>query len=651
MTVETFEIRKRALYEGGQPFGDTGPYERLDVLVHFAVDPGNKLNAGIADLELAGRGADGLVRFEADLVLLKPVDPAKGNGGLYSSVVNRGRTALLPFSFPPPGMDLTPTERVEPGDGMLLRQGFTVALCGWQWDVLRSPSRLGLSAPVALDGEGAPVTTEVTVQFQPLTARHSEYLGHWPVHASFNDQQMHEAYAAEHLDDPDAVLTVSGHHGGPRETIPRNQWRFARRDGSGHEAPNAKWITLDGGFEIGRVYELSYRAAACPVAGVGLLSIRDIASFLRHDASAANPCAGTVRRAIVHGVSQTGRVLREFVRVGCNVDEAGRQVFDGVFSQVSGARTGEFNFRGAQPSVQYVQGPAFEPPYAYVPTSETNATLLDAQRARGGVPKIFEVNTGNEYWRSDAFLVHGDPATGADLVQPDHVRVYMLAGCQHGAGMPQLSDRPFLNQEQRTANLLNMLNQTALLRSALLNLDAWIDGRAAPPASAVPLSADRTAVPVEDVTSLLRTIPGAATPDLALFASRSPASGKALVSAVDSDGNEVAGVRLPEVAVPVATYAGWNVRHPDIGGVGQITDMVGSTIPFPRTALERSASGDPRPSIEERYGDRSHYLELVRTAAGALVADRWLLPEDLDRSVANAGRLYDRVMEAPPRTA
>jgi len=651
MTVETFEIRKRGPYEGGQSFGDTGAYERVDVLVHFAVDPGNKLNDGIADLDIAERGPDGLVRFEADLVLLKPIDPARGNGGLYSSVVNRGRSALLPFSFPPAGMDLTPTERVEPGDGLLLRQGFTVALCGWQWDVLRSTSRLGLSAPVAVDTDGALRTAPVTVQFQPLTARHSEYLGHWPVHASFNDQQMHEAYAAADLDDPGGVLTVSGHHGGTRTTIPRQHWRFARRDGSGHETANAKWITLDGEFEIGRVYELSYRAAACPVTGVGLLSIRDIASFLRYDASDANPCAGTLRRAVVHGVSQTGRFLREFVRVGCNVDEAGRQVFDGVFSQVSGARRGEFNFRGAQPSVQYVQGPAYDPPFAYVPSSSSEATLLDAQRGRGGAPKIFEVNTGNEYWRSDAFLVHGDPATGHDLAPPDDVRVYMLAGCQHGAGMPQLSDRPFLNPEQRTANLLNMLNQTPLLRAALINLDGWVDGRSEPPTSAVPTYEDCTAVLVEEVTTRLGTIPGAVTPDLALFSSRSSAAGKALVSAVDSDGNEVAGIRLPEVAVPVATYAGWNVRHPDIGGVGQITDMVGSTIPFPRTAAERAASGDPRPSIEERYGDRSQYLELVRKAAEALIDQRWMLAEDVERSVANAGRLYDRVMEAPPRNA
>ncbi len=636
MAVTHFQVLTRRPYEGGKSFGDAGPYERIDGVLHFAVDPAHPLNAGIIDLDLAPRDAGGRVHFAADIRLLRPLNP-QPDGKLYTSVVNRGRAGIVPFSFPPKGFRPVYDDTLVPGDGFLLERGYTVALTAWQWDVVRRTGALGLQVPLAYEPDGRPASTTVRIRFQPLTSRPSEYLAHWPTHPSYDENQHHQPYPAADLEQPDAVLTVKDSPNAAAVALPRSSWRFARVE-DGVETANATWVSLDGGFEAGRIYEVAYRAERCPVAGLGFHAIRDAASFLRYGSAAeGNPCAGTIGHAFTHGVSQTGRFLREFVATGCNVDEAGRQVFDGIFVQVAGARRGDFNVRGAQPSAQYGAGPAFDPPFTYVPTSTCPTTLLDAQRERGGVPRIFEVNTANEYWRSDGIAVHTDPATGTDLSLPDTVRVYMLAGCQHGPGIPMLTHRPPLTQEQRLGNPMSILNYTPLTRAAMANLEAWVVEGKEPPPSQVPSFTSETVARREQVLGCVAGIPGAAVPELSLI-------GKAAVPAVDADGNDIAGIRLPELQVPLATSAGWNVRHAENGGAGQISDMVGATIPFARTAADRRATGDPRPSLEERYGDVATYQSRVRSAAEALAAERLMLPADIDRTVANAGVLWERVM-------
>jgi hypothetical protein len=397
-------------------------------------------------------------------------------------------------------------------------------------------------------------------------------------------------------------------------------------------------VALEGGFEAGRIYEVAYRTDECPVAGLGLLAIRDSASFLRYGAASdGNPCAETIGHVFTHGVSQTGRFLRDFLTVGCNIDEAGRQVFDGIFIQIAGARRGDFNSRGAQPSAQYGAPQAFQPPFTYAPTSTCDATLFDEQRRRGGVPKVFEVNTANEYWRSDGINVHADPATGKDVSLPPEVRAYMMTGCQHGPGVPFLTDRPPLTTEQRLGNPMSILNYGPLTRAAMANLEAWVVEGVEPPPSCVPSLEAGTAIGRADVLSVVSSVPGAAVPLPELI-------GKSAVSRVDADGNELEGIRLPELQVPLATSAGWNVRHPENGGEGQMSDMIGSTIPFARTAAERANSADPRPSIEERYSGRDDYQAQVRSAAERIASERFLLPGDIDLSVANAGALWTRIV-------
>jgi hypothetical protein len=602
VAVTRLEIRARAPYEGGAAFGEAGAYERLDGVVRFAVDPIHPANAPIVDLDKAARDAAGLVEFEADVCLLQPVEAARANRRLLFYVVNRGRMGGLPMSGAVVPQELT--ERIEPGNGFLLRHGWTLLMVGWQWDVIRRPGYLGLEAPQALGADGQPIHGRIVVQFQPNEPHRTQRLAHWPLHPPPGNPHMaHRPYPAADIDDPAAILTVRDTPDGPRTTIPRAQWRFARDEG-GQPVADDTQVWLDGGFDPGRLYEAIYRTRICPVVGTGLLAMRDAVAFWRHaGAAAGNPSAGRIDYAFGFGVSQCGRFLREYLYQGLNLDEAGRPVFDGLIPDVAGARRGEFNMRYGQPSVQHVAGPGHLPPFAddemTDPVGGWTDGLLRRQREKGGVPRIFTLNTSSEYWRIDSSLIHTDPLGERDVEPPAETRIYLFAGTQHGPGAPPLmTETP---AGARTANPMNIVNYTPLLRAALVNLERWTTAGVEPPPSAFPRLADGTAIGRERALDQLGEFPTAALPAVATLPTLHrldpdsaagggdawpPATGAAyrsFVSALDADGNEVAGLRLPDLTVPLATHTGWNPRHPETGGAGQIVDMQGSTLPFPRT--------------------------------------------------------------------
>jgi hypothetical protein len=645
MAVIELATAARRPYADATAFGDAGPYERLDGIARFAVDPAHPANAAIVDLDRAERGPDGRVHFAADICLLQPADPARGNGRLLVEVVNRGRKTAPRQLNRAPAAD--PTEAIDPGDGFLMRHGWTVAWCGWQWDVVRGPALLGLEAPPAL-AAGRPIPGHAVIEFQPNDPQPDKLLAN----------RVHRPYPAADVDDPDAVLTVRDWPGGPRATIPRARWRFARDEG-GRPVPDNAHIWLDGGFEPGRIYEVVYRTSECPVVGTGLLAVRDVASFLRHAAAdAGNPCAGWLTHAYGYGVSQSGRFLRHFLSLGLNLDEAGRQVFDGLLPQVAGARRGQFNHRYAQPSDQATPSFGHTPPFS-------DDDLLDRQRQLGGVPKVIALDTAAEYWRGDAALAHTDPTGAADLEPPAEVRRYLVAGAQHGHGGLPLAHVSAADGA-RGAHGFNALDYTPLVRAALVNLDRWAAEGIEPPPSAVPRLADATAARPAEALAGFRALPGVTVPDpertFAVWRTDlGPAAGQGVgrypaqlgeryrmcVPAVDADGNEVAGVRLPEVAAPCATYTGWNPRHPDTGGAGQIIPMQGSTLPFAPTRAARERAGDPRPSIAERYRDRDDYLARAGAAADELVRRGYALAEDRDLLVQAALERYDAFAATP----
>lgn len=643
MPVIEVELRRHTAFEEGRSFGDGGAYERLEGVVHFAVDPAAPQNTGITDLRLAPTESSGSVRYAADFCVLRPAAPARTSGRLLFTVTNRGRHASVPFSALTAPPSAVVTTMISPGDGFLLRRAWTIAWCGWQWDVMRRPGLLGLAAPEARLPEGDP-DREVLVQFQPHRHETHHSLGHWPLDPppGFQDA-AHRPYTPLDLDDPHAVMTVRDGAHGTRSEVPRSRWRFARAE-AGAVVPDATCVWLAGGFEPGRIYDVRYRPRECPVVGAGLLAIRDFVSYLRHG---PRDLIGPIAHAFGFGVSQSGRLLREFLREGLNVDEAGRAVFDGVLVHVAGARRGEFNQRFGQPSAQHTASLGHLPPFADEPAGGGREGLLDRQRRRGSVPRIFTINTSSEYWRTEASLVHMDEAGEADVEPPEEVRVYMFAGCQHGPGVLSSTRTSATSPWVRPANLLNTVDYTPLLRAAIVNLERWVVEGIDPPANAVPRLSDGTAVERGEVLRRfaaagvralprLDRLPALRRLDLGLrtaegivqFPIAVGEPYRCFVSSVNTDLNENAGIRLPDLTVPFASHTGWNPRLAESGAEGQLIDMLGSSLPLSSSAAER-------------YPSRERYCALVRKEAERMVLERLLLEEDIEPVVARAVDAYD----------
>jgi hypothetical protein len=546
-----------------------------------------------------------------------------------------------------------------------MRHGWSLAWCGWQWDVPAAPGRMRFHAPQAVGTDGGPLPGTMLLRFQlpapaadvELTDQHVGPLG------------RHEPIPAFDVDDPDARLLVRDSAGGEATPVPRGSWRFARALPGGGFEPDPGHVWLEGGFEAGRVYDLVYRPAASPVTGAGMLAARDLAAFLRSD-RADNPLADRVDHTIATGMSQNSRLLRTLLSLGLDRDESGGVAIDAALMLVGGGRQGEFNQRFAQPSVQPTPGFGHRFPFADAPQTDPRtgrtAGVLASQLQLADPPKLVFVDSAAEYWRGDASLAHTSVVDGSDVAEPPFVRRYLFASTQHGPGLAQLGR--LTAQETLGANCLNILDYTPLYRAVLANLGAWVRDGVEPPPSEVPRVGDGTAVAREDVLARLADVPGLVEPEAGLLPRLRPldlgpdaATGvgtwpavavgepyPCVVSDVDADGNEVAGVRLPDVSVPVATHLGWNPRHPSMGAAGQLLEYTGSTVPFARDRAERERTGDPRPSIDERYASRDAYASQVRDAAQALVARRHLLAEDVDLCVRIAIARYDACRAGDP---
>jgi hypothetical protein len=661
MPVSHLEVTRRS------PFAFD--YERVDGRLHFAVDPSNPANARIVDLDRAPRDARGQVRFWGDFVLLQPKDAERANRRLLYYVVNRGLRVGVPFNRAAPRLPtLPPTDEIDVGDGFLMRHGWTVAMCGWQWDVQREPGLMGLEAPQALGDDGQPLQGRIVVAFQPNAAHPYRRLSHLPLHPAPGQQtNEHQPYPAADVNEPTAEMTVRESVAGPRTVVPRDRWRFAREE-RGVRIGDDAHVWLEGGFQPGRWYEVTYTTRVCPVVGTGLLATRDCVAWLRHDASPDNPAAGRIDSTYGFGRSQCGRFLRQFLYDGLNLDEAGRQVFDGLIPHVAGARRGEFNQRFGQPSETNPRGFGSLYPFASDeltdPVTGQTDGLLRRQRQLGGVPKIFTTNTASEYWRVDASLIHTDPAGTRDVEPPSEERIYVIAGHQHGAGLTVLTDTTAIGA--RGANTFTTVDGSTVERAFLINLDRWVSDGIEPPPSAFPRLADGTAITRAAALEQFAKLPGMALLDptqlptirrLDLGAETDRGIGRlparvgepypSFVSALDGTGNEVAGIRVPDLSVPVATHTGWVPRHPETGGPGEFLDMMGTTLPFARTPAERQAHGDPRPSIADAYRDRVDYVARARKAAEDLAAAGYLLAEDVDVAVDLAAQRYDVLAPRP----
>ncbi len=642
MPVTRFDVRLKRPLAGGAAFGDVGPYDELKGTVRFSIDPKHAANERITDVALAPRDHSGRVEFESDVSILVPVDRGRASGRVMLDVVNRGNTVAVPnfnrATRPTflPGSN--PDPPVDPGDGFLMRRGYVVISCGWQIDLPEVPGLLGLRGPEALDESGNRITGRVYTQLQtPSPATHL-----------LLSDRGHRAYPAADLAERDAVLLVRDQPDGEATTIDRSRWRFARASG-GDVVADPRYIWLGGGFEKGRLYQVAYTAIGAPVVGLGIAALRDAAAWLKHGtAREGNPAPDVLRYVYAYGRSQTGRLLRTLVYTDLNLDEQGREALDGIIANVAGGLRGEFNQRFGQNSkdrphmMDYVQ-PA------------TDEDLHRRLTARASTLKVFYTNSSAEYHRGDASLAHTNAEGVRDVANGPSARVYHFAGTEHGLGVwPPTAEKAAAadpsEPPEHSQNLRNTIDYAPLLRACLVNLNRWVTEGVEPPPSRHPRLTEGTAVAFDALHAMFDRIPGAryprhhARPCRLDFSALPPRPGPAygsLVSAVDTDGNEVGGIALPEVAVPLGTHTGWTLRHPSIGGEAQRLVFAGATIPFARTRREREASGDPRPSIEERYRSRDDYLERVRRAAAALASERYLLDGDIELTVALAARAWD----------
>jgi hypothetical protein len=658
MPVIRFDVTLRRPLAEGRSFGAVGPYEELKGRVQLAIDPTHAANVRITDAERAPRNGQGRVEFAADVSILLPVDRARASGRLIVDVVNRGNTVAVPnfnhATRPVFGPETDANPPIDVGDGFLMRRGDTVVSCGWQCDVPELPGLFRLYAPEAR-ADGRPLRGRVYVNLQAPE----------PVSHFLLSDRGHLAYPAADLDEATAVLLVRDQLDGEPRLIPRSAWRFGRPV-DGRVVADPRYVWLQEGFERGRLYQVAYTAVGAPVIGLSFAALRDCASWLKHDPG--SPAGGRLRWAYAYGRSQTGRFLRTLVYWDLNVDEEGREAFDGIIANVAGGMRGEFNQRFGQNSKDRPQMMAHVFPSTDLATTDPVAGSTEALHARidarGSRLKVFYTNTSAEYHRGDASLVHTDPDGLRDVAHGPYTRIYHFAGTEHGLGVWPPSDTTPIAADpsgwsERSQNLRGTVNYGRLLRACLVNLDRWVTEGVEPPPSRHPRLDDGTAVPPESLAKTFEGVPGACyprhharprrldfggDPERRVLTQAPPREGAAFgsrVSAVDDDGNEVAGVMLPEIRVPLATHTGWTLRHADIGGAEQLLVFAGATIPFAATRRQRQESGDARPSIEERYGSRQAYLERVRAAARELVAARYMLGEDVELSVTMAGRMWD----------
>ena len=650
--VVRLRVETREVVLNGRPFGAAGPYEKLVGRVDFGLDPTLPANDIVVDLKLAPRNARGEVEASADFYLLKPLDPRRGNGRLFYEVGNRGGKGMLP-TFQKAAPSLNPTTEAEFGDGALMQQGFTLLWMGWQWDVPMTPPWImrmempiaSLEDPLTVRESGRVITDNSKRIFGLV--RGNFILNERAPTASLADRN-HQGYLALEPNAPENVMTVRDEPTAKGQVIPRTRWRFT----------NGLTVTLDGGFEPGRIYDVLYKTADPRVLGCGLAGTRDLISFFKYDTSSENPSPG-LKYAIGWGVSQSGRFLRHFVYQGFNADEQGRKVFDGVFDQVGGAGRGSFNHRFGQASrdaLQYfnILFPVDLFPFADGPSTDPETGKVDSLLARAvatnTVPKLFHLLTNSEYFNRAGSLVHTDPTGTKDAELPPTTRVYMIASAPHGPGPFPPASNTGGGMVGRAA--LNPLDYRPAVRALFRALDRWVVEDTPPPPSAYPKIADGT------LTSPDRAgwpaIPGFKLPqqplrayhlnfgadwDKGIVSVDPPEVGKPFgfgVPAVDADGNVRAGIRLPDIAVPLATQAGWNYRHVSIGAPDRLAGEIGSYIPFAQTRAERERAKDPRPSIEERYPTHKAYVRAVSLAAIRLYRHRLLLDEDVTRYLAEA---------------
>ena len=677
--ITKIQITSRAPAFGGASFGTVGQYETIRGVAFGEVDPNDPLNQVITDIKLAPRNARGMVEYNMDFWINKPVNMTNANGTLLHDVPNRGRVRSLELNVGGAGDS-------NAGDGLLQRQGYVLADNGWQGDL---NTGLQIRLPIATNPNGAAVTGRVR----------AEYILDTPT--STVDVTAPPSYEAVSTNNAGAVLTRRVHQNDPREVIPNSQWAFADCSSTPFPGvPNTRKVCLSGNFDTNHIYELLYTAKNPTVLGLGYAATRDFISFLRNSNGAStgncgkgqgdehknaraegdnagangngrrrgpcaaaeplpdNPLGNAIQNAIIYGSSQSGRFIREFIQLGFNQDENRNLVVEGAIPHKASNR-GAFNVRFGQPDrlsgTQHTekQYPGQESPQTWGvyhdKIAKVKAGQLDRCRATESCPKIFHTNTDTEYSQALMALNTTDSDGTRDLEIPSNVRIFLFAGTRHGGGDVLAQPPAVLPAPPAACQLRNNSNPFIHgQRALLLALRDWIINGIEPPASLYPTLDAGTLVPLANIhypyiPAVNFTVAGITNQkfyldrgphfdveDIAGVMNEPPVQRgpySVRLPQVDQDGNTIAGLPSTAMLVPLGTYLGWNVRKAGFSE-GDSCDLNGAFVPFFKTLAERQTAGDPRPSLAERYPTHADYVSKVTAAANSLVNRRLLLPED-----------------------
>ena len=625
----------------GQSFGTVGPYEKLVGRVGGEIDPADPHNSVITDVGLAPRNAGGKVEYETDIMILRPIDRSKGNHKIWYELTNRGSVVAFSQLNDASSGSNDPTKAADAGNGFLMRQGYSILFSGWDMTAAPGSNRFTLKAPIAVNPDGSPIIGPAMEEF--VVDDNSTTTGAL-------------TYPAATLEKAKAALTMRVHYEDQPIVVAADRWDYTIEDGiaiklTGDRTP----------FQQGTLYEFVYQAKNPVVAGIGFAAIRDLASFVRtaqtDDNGNANPLNSEAVAIYTACVSQPCRTMHDFVLLGFNADENGKQAVDGIVNWIGGASGIFMNYRFAQPFRTHRQHiarwfPEFQSPFTNQVTVDSVTGRTDGRLARcsktNTCPKIFEVNSANEYWAKNMAVGFVDNG-GHDLPdEPVNVRSYFLASLPHQGGVGATGKG--ICQQNR-----NPLVANAVLRALLVAMDQWVSSGLEPPARRIPRVVDDTLVaPLPQTKQGFPEIPSVKyngrmhTGDLLDYGAQFDKGILTilpprlvgtpyphLVPRTDPDGNDIAGIRLPEVTAPLATYTGWNLRAFPAGG-DDGCDHFGQQIDFARTKAERVATADPRPSLEERYPSHAYYVNAVTSAANGLAQDRLLLEEDVQAYVKKA---------------
>jgi hypothetical protein len=651
--IEWLEVKSRADAFGGASFGISGQYEYIAAVAHGQLDPNDPANARIVDLDKAPR-VNGLVEYETDVAILRPKDASSARRILFYDVVNRGNKNGLGSYFNEGTGDLTSADGA--GNGFLMRGGYIMVWSGWQGDIALSGdgSRIGTRFPIATNPDGSAITgpSREEIIFDNTT----------------NPGTMPLLWPTATRDPSQATLRVKLRQTDDWRTLTSASWSYI----------DDKSISIDrpADMDAGAIYEFIYTARDPMVMGIGFAAIRDVVTFLKYataddrgnpnplndlrqapcelrDASDSCPLnpSTTVDASIMEGISQSGRFVRDFLWQGFNTDVQGRKLFDGAMPLIAGSRKTWTNFRFAQPgrwSKQHEDhlqaGDQFPFTYATItdPISGMRDGILAQCSTNDTCPKVVHLDGSGEFWLGRASLVVSDGA-GSDVALPDNVRAYLMTGPPHGYNQTGVSTRAAACKFGS-----NIVNAGASGRATFQALVDWVVRGTEPPASRFPTLSNgladpdvRSAVGFPDLSPIGVNFTGvhnflhltnySVVPPVVDLASRY----RVMIPRTDSDGNEMGGIRSPDMTVPLGTHTSWNPRAPGFAEGDQCTSQ-GSFIPFAATAAERASTGDPRLSLAERYSSKADYVARVRTAASTLRDQRLMLQEDVDRWVRRA---------------